>query len=80
MSSYILDLKDVEFVDGGISFICFVDQKEKLLALIAGGSRPAFSRNKVVFYEYMEDKEGGRVVDELLCPRNIISAFSKQNL
>ena len=66
----------LEFIDGGISFVCFMDEDKGTVALVGGGSRPAFAMNKVVFYNYKERK----VTNELICPRNIISIHSKKNL
>lgn len=53
-----------------------MDKDKDSVALVAGGSRPAFSMNKIVFYNYKER----RVTNELICSRNVISVHSKKNV
>lgn len=66
----------IEFIDGGIGFVGFMDGNRDLVALVGGGYRPAFNKNKIIFYNFKEKK----VVNELLCARYVISVISRQDL
>ncbi|KAF0974843.1 hypothetical protein FDP41_006317 [Naegleria fowleri] len=66
---------DIKFIDGGIGFVGFMDGNRDLVALVGGGYRPAFNKNKIIFYNFKEKK----VVNELLCARYVISVISRQD-
>jgi hypothetical protein len=57
------------FSDGGIGIVEIVDEAERIVALVGGGSRPAFPRNKVIFYNY----ETKTMKGEMLCRQNILN-------
>ncbi|KAL0488378.1 WD repeat-containing protein [Acrasis kona] len=62
-----------KFPDGGIGFVEIINEKESIVALVGGGSHPAFELNIIKFYNYSTKKLTGQII----CRQKVVSLKSR---